>query len=181
MGRPKKYSAKRLAKEVDRYFASISRIVTVTERLPTGERDSKGHEIYRTQPVINTLGEEMKTEEFLIPPTVGGLCRFLGIHKSTWAEYCDSSLHPEFSDTTTRARGRLRAYLEQQLLTRKDVKGIIFDLQNNHGYTEKREVELGAKAAQAAGAAALSMGEKKELLRLIAADFTRDDDEGAGA
>lgn len=44
MGRPKKYAKKTLAKAVDRYFASITRTVTMTELIETGERDDKGSE-----------------------------------------------------------------------------------------------------------------------------------------
>lgn len=173
MGRHKKYTPKKLAEAVEKYFASISRIVTVTEEVATGERDEKGHKVYETKPVVNRLGEKVQVEEYIIPPTVGGLCAFLGIHRSTWAEYCDSQEHPEFSDTTTRARGRMREYLEQQLLTRKgsEVKGIIFDLQNNHGYTEKRQVELGPSAAKTVTAAALPMNEKLDLLKEIAMTY----------
>jgi len=171
MARPKKYSKKELAEAVERYFDSITRIVTVQERRETGELDDKGHKVYEMVPVENKLGEPAEVEEFIVPPTVGGLCSFLGIHRSTWAEYCDKDTHPEFSDTTTRAGGRIRAYLEQQLLTRKDVKGIIFDLQNNHGYSEKRQLELGKNASKAISAAGMSIGEKKALLEQIAADF----------
>ncbi|MBQ7344759.1 MAG: hypothetical protein IJW45_01685, partial [Oscillospiraceae bacterium] len=127
--------------------------------------------IYETVAIVNSLGEELTYREFLIPPTVGGLCEYLDIHRSTWADWCDHDLHPEFSDTTTRARGRMRAYLEQQLLTRKDVKGIIFDLQNNHGYAEKRQVELGERASRAVSAGAMSMAEKRDLLEQIAREF----------
>ena len=171
MGRPRKYTRKSLAEAVERYFASITRIVTMTELVETGERDNKGHKIFERRPIINSLGEEAKAEEYIVPPTVGSLCQYLEIHRSTWAEYCDPEKHPEFSDTTTRARGRLRAYLEQQLLIRKDVKGIIFDLQNNHGYSEKRQVELGERASKAVSANAMSMSEKKELLEEIAREF----------
>lgn len=171
MARPRKYGVKALDEAVERYFSSISRVVVATEMKPTGQRDGKGHMIYEPVPIINALGEELKVEEFIVPPTVGGLCQFLGIHRSTWAEYCDKDLHPEFSDTTTRARGRMRAYLEQQLLTRKDVRGVIFDLQNNHGYAEKRQVELGERASRAVGAVGMSMAEKKELLEKIARDY----------
>lgn len=172
MGRNKKYTRKKLAEAVDRYFASITRIVTVTELIETGQRDDKGHKIFERRPIVNALGEETRVEEYIVPPTVGGLCQYLGIHRSTWAEYCDAEKHPEFSDTTTRARGRLRTYLEQQLLTRKDVKGIIFDLQNNHGYAEKRQVELGERASKATSAAFMPMGEKKALLEEIAREFS---------
>ena len=137
MARKKKYTKKALEEAVDNYFGSITRIVKATELQETEERDDKGHKIYKRVPIINSLGQEAEIEEYIIPPTVGDLCRHLGIHRSTWAEYCDPKQHAEFSDTTTYARGRIRAYLEQQLLIRKDVKGIIFDLQNNHGASEK--------------------------------------------
>ena len=136
MARPKKYTERTLHKAVDHYFGSITRIVKATELVETGRRDDKGHMIFERLPIKNSLGEEAKVEEYIVPPTVGALCRHLGIHRSTWAEYCDPKEHPEFSDTTTYARGRIRAYLEQQLLQRKDVKGIIFDLKNNHGYSD---------------------------------------------
>lgn len=172
MARPTKYTRKKLAEAVDRYFGSITRVVTVTELIETGERDEKGHRILERRTVTNSLGEEAKVEEYIVPPTVGGLCQYLGIHRSTWAEYCDPEKHPEFSDTTTRARGRLRAYLEQQLLVRKDVKGIIFDLQNNHGYSEKRQVELGDRASRAVSTASMTMRERRELLEEIAREFS---------
>lgn len=173
MGRPKKYTPKKLAESIDKYFASISRVVTITEEVYTGERDDKGHKVYESVPVKNCLGEEVQVEEFIVPPTVGGLCNYLGIHRSTWAEYCDPQEHPEFSDTTTRARGRIRTYLEQQLLTRKgnEVKGIIFDLQNNHGCSEKRTVDLGPTAAKTVAAERLPMSEKLSLLKEIALTY----------
>lgn len=171
MGRPKKYNKKTLEEAVERYFASITRIVTMTELIETGERDDKGHKIFERRPITNSLGEEAKVEEYIVPPTVGALCQHLEIHRSTWAEYCDPEKHPEFSDTTTRARGRLRTYLEQQLLTRKDVKGIIFDLQNNHGYSEKRQVELGERAGKAISVGTMPMSEKKLMLEEIAREF----------
>lgn len=176
MARPKKYTKKSLAEAVDRYFASITRIVPVTELVETGERDDKGHKIYERRAVTNSLGEEAKVEEYIVPPTIGDLCQYLGIHRCTWADYCDADLHPEFSDTTTRARGRIRGYLERQLLTRKDVKGIIFDLQNNHGYAEKRQIGLDEKTRKtvAASATSMSMDEKLEMLKQIAADYAED-------
>ena len=124
MGRPKKYTERTLRKAVEAYFDSITREVGMTEKVDTGRKDSSGHKIFENVPVINKRGEQVKYTEYLVPPTVGGMCEYLEIHRSTWAEYCDESLHPEFSDTTTRTRGRMREYLEQQLLIRKDVKGI---------------------------------------------------------
>lgn len=171
MGRKQKYSRKTLEQAVERYFLSITRTVPVTEKVDTGKRDGKGHVIYESQPVRNNLGEEATVTEYIVPPTIEGLCAALGIHRSTWAEYCDPELHPEFTDTTTRARGRMRAWNEEQLLIRKDVKGIIFNLQNNYGYAERRQVELGERAGRVMAAATMPMGERKELLEQIAREF----------
>ena len=186
-GREKKYTAKKLNEAVERYFKSISRTAPVTEEVPTGELDERGHKLYHQVPVVNDLNEAMLHTEFIIPPTVSGLCQYLGIHRATWARYSDPDQHPEFCDTTTRARGRMRAYLEEQLLTRKDVRGVIFDLQNNYGYAERREVELGSKARAAIGSANLPVEERAELLALLQqevnsdADRTQEPEHGADA
>lgn len=142
MGAPKKYTPKALDKAVRRYFKSITRDVPLTEKKPTGQKDKMGHEIFEIVPVTNNMGEEMIVTEYLVPPTVGGISDFLGIHRSTWSDWCNHEKHPEFSDTTTYARGRMHAYLEQESLTRqgRDLKGILFNLENNFGYKEKVEV-----------------------------------------
>lgn len=171
MARHRKMKAKELEEKVNRYFASITRTVDVTEMVPTEERDDHGHIIYKSVPVINSLGEQAKREEYITPPTVGGLCLFLGIHRSTWNEWCDQDNYPEFADTTTHARGRMQAYLEQESLTRKDVKGIIFNLQNNYGYSEKKQVELGPNAVRAVSAQNMGLEEKRALLQEIADEF----------
>lgn len=171
MARPRKYTKKALSAAVDEYFDSISREVPVTEQVDSGQRDERGHVIYEAVPVKNRRGEEMMRLEYLIPPTVGGLCEHLGIHRSTWAAWCDGERFPEFADTTTRARGRMRAWLEEQLLTRKDVKGIIFDLQNNYGLSEKREIELGSRAAKAVTAGG-TLSERKAALDELLREFS---------
>lgn len=142
MGAPKKYDEKKLDKAVKKYFRSISREVTLTEKKPTGERDKMGHAIYEDVEILNALGKPMTVTEYLVPPTVGGLSDFLGIHRDTWHDYCDHDKHPEFSDTTTYAQGRIHAYLEREMLTRqgKDLKGVLFNLENNFGYKERLEV-----------------------------------------
>lgn len=178
MARPRKYTKKTLEAAVENYFSSITRIVPVTEMVETGERDDKGHKIYERRAVTNNLGEKAKVEEYIVPPTVGGLCQFLGIHRSTWAEYCDPERHKEFSDTTTRARGRMEAYLERELLTRKDVRGITFCLQNNFGHSEKHQVELGERASKAVSAANMSTDEKKAILEQIAREFAGGGEDG---
>ena len=171
MARPRKYSKKALREAVDRYFDSITRMVAVTEKQDRGRRDDKGHIVFDEVPVTNRLGEQVEVLEYVVPPTVGGLCEALGIHRSTWAEWCDPNKHPEYSDTTTHARGRMRTWCEEQLLIRKDVKGIIFNLQNNYDYKERHEVDLGPGAAKAVSTAGMTMAEKMEMLKSVAEEF----------
>lgn len=143
MGAPKKYDdPAKLEKAVEKYFKSITREVKLTESKPTGQKDKDGHMIYEQAEIINGLGKPVTVTEFIVPPSVFDLCEFLKISESTWNNYCDAQKHPEFLGTTTRTRGRMRAWNEQQLLTRsgKDLKGIIFNLENNYGYKERLDV-----------------------------------------
>ena len=149
MGAPKKYtSARALQKAVEAYFDSITREKVLTEMAPTGQLDNYGHVVYESVPVKNRLGQPVTVTEYLLPPSVGDLAQALGIHRSTWYDYCDREKHPEFSDTTTWALGRIHAYLERESLTRegKNLKGVIFNLENNFGYRERMEVQEGIES-----------------------------------
>lgn len=131
-GKPPKYTKQSLDTAVERYFRSISRTVAV--------RDDAG------MLVRNDEGEEICILQYLVPPTVSGLCHYLGIDRSTWQNYASAKLHPEMRELTARAKTRFEAYLEEQLLTReKNVQGIIFNLQNNYDWRQKTEMELGDK------------------------------------
>lgn len=177
MARPRKYTAKALREGVDGYFRSISRTRAATEMVPTGYVDRYGHPVMKPEKILNDDGEEIMVRDYIVPPTTAGLCRYLGISHQTWADYSDKKQHPEFADSTTRARERMREYNENELLTRsgRDVKGIIFNLQNNFGYSEKREVELGRSAVKAVSTANMTMDDKKALLAQIMSEG--DDDE----
>lgn len=163
MGRYRKYKTDQaLRRAAEGYFASISRTEKIMEERRTGEKDSWGHFETEWVPVANDQGETVTVREYVVPPTAGGLCRYLGISRETWSRYCDGEENPQFRETTRWVREELRGYLEEQLLTRsgKDLKGVIFSLQNNYGMSEKRTVELGPKAAQAVASA----GSEREAL-----------------
>lgn len=167
MARPKKYTKKTLDEKVREYFASISREVTATERIATGEKDADGHSVYEERVIINSLGKPVTYTEYVLPPTISGLCEFLGITRQTWDNYCGQK---QFFDTTTYAQGRRRAYLEKELLTRKgaNLRGIEFDLRNNCGWTEQVTVETGERASRALESAAIPLSDKRALLEEIA-------------
>jgi len=147
MARKRELSPEKLRRGAEKYFRSISRRRAITERVPTGQRDENGHEIFVDVCVKNQLGDLIYVTEYLEPPTVAGLCEFLRIHRSTWAIYADKEKSPDYAEVTEEIRERLRAWNERELLTRpgKDIKGIMFNLQQNYGWTGERvEHEFGA-------------------------------------
>lgn len=133
MGRKKKYTPKALREAVSRYFDSISREVTVMEKLPTGKKDGWGHEIYEEKPVTNKLGEEVKITEYVVPPMLEDLCLHLKIHSSTWSRWSDKRKYPELAEIIEDVRDRLLAWNKSQVVTRKNVRGVIWNLEVNLG------------------------------------------------
>lgn len=147
-GRPKKYSTKKALEDaIEKYFHSISR--TIELRGMDGEV------------ILNDDGDAIRKVQFVLPPSISGLCIHLGIDRSTWNNYCDEEQHPEFRGVTAMTRARIEAWLEEQLLTReKGVQGIIFNLQNNYGWRQKQEVELGEKTRKTVQEEGLSLQDK---------------------
>lgn len=166
MGRDKAYNGKSFKAAVDRYFKSITRTKKAQERVPTGKKDKDGHEIFEFRDILNDKKKPITYTEYVIPPSVTALCLFLGIHRDTFASYGNQE---EFSDTVTRARGRIEAYLEEQLMTGKKVQGVIFQLKNNYGWKDQRELELG-KETRESMAENLSLAEKMALIKSVVSE-----------
>jgi len=143
-GRPRLYTAEQLERAVSRYFKSITRKVQITEPKPTGERDDAGHMIFEQVPVINSLGKEVWVTEYIVPPEMAALYDFLKIDKSTWSNYSNPEKHPELAEITAYVYERMKAWNERELLIRpgKDIKGIVFNLENNYGYRERQSIDL---------------------------------------
>lgn len=161
--RPQKYNEKALFEAVKTYLLKISRTVPLTEQVKTGEKDKYGHVVCCDSPVYNELGEEVFTTEYIVPPTVGGLCVALDISLSTWEGYAKK--YPKVADFFNTRR---LAYLQEQVVTRKNVRGILFDLENNFGQKEKTEISI-APETTAAIAETMSATEKLKLLKDAAA------------
>lgn len=121
-GPPKKgYSPKELRDAVERYFASVCRTVAAEDR--NGE------------PLLNDSGEVIRRVQYVVPPSINGLCLFLGIGRAEWAGYRDAEKDPELARVAELAEKRIEVYLESELVTRgSGVQGLIFNLQNNYGY-----------------------------------------------
>lgn len=149
-GRPKKYKTEAaFRKAVSGYFDGITVMAE-----------------------MEIFGQIVKRLCYTEPPSISALCLHLGINRRTWANYSDPEKHPEFADVCEEVKLRIEAYLENELISRTkgSLQGIIFDLQNNHDWKQKSEVELGEKT-RAATAEGLSLSEKIALIKEAAANI----------
>lgn len=120
-GRASYKTDRELKEAVVSYFDSISKVCTVS--------DGKGN------PILNELGEKVSERRFFVTPSLSGLCAYLGVPKSEW-----DSLKKRFPNASKTAETVLEAYLEEELINRKTgVTGIMFNLQNNFGWKDKKE------------------------------------------
>lgn len=163
--RPKKYTKKTLEEAIDLYFRSIS-----------GLREARNG---IGAPILDDDGEPIMVRVYAVPPTVSGLCLYLGIDRSTWQNYLNREANPDMAGVAEYARARIEAYLEEQLLVReKSVQGIIFNLQNNYGWKNKTEVEFGAETRKTA--AGMSLSEKMAAVRELAKNYAEDENAEKG-
>lgn len=128
-GRPKKYnSAERLYEAVEAYFDSIS----YTKVL----KDVHG------EPILSDAGREIRMTVYVTPPGKTAMCLYIGIDESTWDNYANPELNPTLAPVTRWAKMRMEAYLEEQLSVRDRPQGIMFNLEYNYGWKNRREVVL---------------------------------------
>lgn len=114
-----RFTPRSLEAAIDRYYASIRRTVVATERVETGAKT------FEEKPILSDTGEPIRCREYVVAPTVWGLCEALGITPAQWKSFCDREEHPEFQDAVQRAAGLMEEWKEQALLTKKDVRGLI--------------------------------------------------------
>lgn len=72
------------------------------------------------------------------PYTITGLCLALDITRETLSQYLKEE---QFSDTIKKAKLKVENYLEKHLITDSSTTGIIFNLKNNFGWTDKQQLE----------------------------------------
>lgn len=72
-------------------------------------------------------------------PTVSGLALTLNLTRQGLIEYAEKQ---EFSDTVKRAKQKIESFLEQRLYGNAPT-GTIFNLKNNFGWKDQKELELG--------------------------------------
>lgn len=180
-GRPKKYTSAGFRNACEAYFNSISYKEAVLRKIPERTEDGfpvldeKGHPAYRYEHVVTEDGNEAFVTKWIEPPGIMSLCLYLGIDESTFLRY--GEMRPadgmteeqkkeaeEFCRTATRARGRVMAYLSEMTQDPKAARGAIWNLQQNFGQKEHREISLDEKTRKAISATNMTMKEKMELL-----------------
>lgn len=186
-GRPKKYTAAGFQRACEAYFNSIcyqekklKRVIVMGED-GTPVMDDKGHIRYRYEQIKTADGKLAYETVWIEPPSLTGLCLYLGIDRATFSRYGtydpDNPEESEkFCNTVSRARGRVEAYLEGRLEDKSAARGAIFNLQQNFGWKEKKEVELGPGAQNAvavgAGLQGMTMADKIAMLKEAGVDVS---------
>lgn len=93
----------------------------------------------------NVDGGRIEYETYVIPPTLGDIVHVLGISRQTWARYANGELGEDYKRVCEDAKNECERYLERELLTRrKGIDGVKFNLQCNHGWSEKKSDEAAA-------------------------------------
>lgn len=174
-GRPKKYAAAALEKAVEAYFDSICYQETILRKVPEMDEnlrpvlDDKGHQVYKFEPVVTADGKPAMATRWIEPPGIMALCLYLGIDRATFDRYGkmegETPEAERFRNTVTRARGRVEAYLVGQLEDKSAARGAIFNLQQNFGWKDRKEISLDEGTQKAISARGMTMEEKLALLR----------------
>ena len=189
VGRPmgtKKYSAKAFARACEGYFASISyeepilKQEWVLDEAGVVRLDENGHALKKYVPVKTADKKQAKRTCWAEPPSMQGLYLYLGIDKSTFCRYATPNREDPDSDsyceTAARARGRVEAYLVGRMEEKGASAGVKFNLENNFGWSTKKEVEFGDGAKEAVTAAAaiqgMTMAEKIAALKEMGVDVS---------
>lgn len=113
---------------------------------PTKFNDAK-----KLQKKIDDFFKECKKQNII--PTVTGLAVVLDTSRKVlldYENYCehddklktlDETVKRDISNTIKRAKARIEAEYEQQLLGAKNPAGAIFTLKNNYDWKDKQEIE----------------------------------------
>ena len=161
-------SAAELAALCDGYFKSISAVVPVERE--EWEKSVDGKWIKRTVPVLSRDGCPMTKVEWFTPPTVGGLCAYLGISRHTFSALAKSA---KFAAAVADARAVITTYLEERISdpAARNIKGVQLSLETLTAAAQKDE---------AVQAVPMTNAERAALLReMIENGFIDADESGA--
>lgn len=167
----KKYTPKAFKTAVGAYFDSITRttplIVAEPDLVPgtvPGEfkprKEIFGRAALKYVQPTNIAGKPAELEEYIIQPTVSGLCLYLGISRQTWARYAKEK---GYRDAVQEAKLRIETHLQDLLMQKNSSAGAKFSLEHNFGWGNAAGADGGQEPQEQAEE--LSLAEKLELLR----------------
>lgn len=160
MGRWRKYkTAQDFDDAVREYFHGITYIKDV--RYPDVWANGQW---VKGEPILGLDGEPLQTTEYIYPPSMVDLENYLEISRETMSNYRERA---GYRDAIEYAEKRIKAY-KLRLLDdpdNKNSRGLIFDLENNHGMKERREDTVHQTSADISDT--LTPEEKLEALRKL--------------
>lgn len=137
------------------YFSSISKTEPAKEKYDTGEVTAKGEPIFAYKDAINDVGRTILVTKWFAPPSVSGLCLFLGITKD---ELQKLRKDERYEDVLAHAELVLESYVEQLLHEGRQSSGLLARLDKNELAAEKeteqemlgveRKIEILKEAAE---------------------------------
>lgn len=111
------------------------------------EEDEKSVIIGKNRKYKNAEEMRVLVEEYFnicnqnkIPYTMSGLARHLGLSRKTLLEY-KKKYGGEYADVIEEAKTRIEEFVETCLFKKSIATGVIFNLKNNFGWSDKQEVE----------------------------------------
>lgn len=160
MGRWKKYKT---ADDFEQAVRSYFRGITYLRQLRYPDVWMNGAWV-KGEPILGLDGEPLTMEEYIYTPSMCDLENYLCISRETMSNYRERK---GYADVIEDAERRIKAY-KLRLLddpNNKNSRGLIFDLENNHGMRERREDTVHQTTADISDA--LTSEEKLEALRKL--------------
>lgn len=176
----KKYTPATLKRKIDQYFDAIITERPMLEKVPMIQDrdgvmvpvlDSYGHQSWEFRPVIARNGQPVTELIYTSPPSIVGLCLFLGVDRATffrWTKAGENGAASEeelkICNIATHARGRIEEYLIAQTQNPKAARGAIANLEANFGWKQRKEIGLDEPTRKAEAAKMLTLEEKRAAL-----------------
>jgi len=138
-GAPLKYKTiEDLEQAIEDYFNNI----TISNPRYTYKEgiDAQGNKTIDEIPVLNNAGDHVIDIEYTEKPSIMAMCVFLGIRSQTLTNY--EQRGETFIETITRAKERILAFKLGALYWVKNPRGVMFDLNVNHGLVERTAQDI---------------------------------------
>lgn len=144
-GKPKKFTDVEILQEkIDDYFKSITIDRPRTTDVIVGyEDEEKKKPIIETRPVLNNAGNQVIDTVYFENPSIISMAHHIGITRAGLINY---EKDEKYFATIKKAKEKIERYLEGELYrSQGQVAGIVFNLKNNFGWTDKQEMDLSVK------------------------------------